>query len=314
MLAFSRQQPLKPAQIDVAISIHDMIELLPRTLGETIGVTVELAPDLWHCEADPAQLQNALLNLALNARDAMPEGGKLIIEAANARLDADYVARTVGVAAGEYVALSVSDTGTGMPPDVVARAFDPFFTTKEAGKGSGLGLSMVYGFAKQSGGHTSIYSEVGQGTTVRIYLPRGQGSAPEPEPVSAPARVMAQKAPILLVEDDEDVRALAVVQLQRLGYAPHAAPDGEAGLRLLAAHPEIALLLTDLTLPGALSGRAFADRALAMRPGLKVLFMSGYTENGIIRQGRLDPGVHLLQKPFTLEQLAEEIALVSAPG
>ncbi|HEY1723208.1 MAG TPA: PAS domain-containing protein, partial [Magnetospirillaceae bacterium] len=308
MLAFSRQQPLKPMQIDVATSIHDMIELLPRTLGEAIGVKVELAPDLWRCEADPAQLQNALLNLAINARDAMPDGGKLTIEANNARLDDDYTTRNAGVTPGDYVALSVSDTGTGMAPEVLAHAFDPFFTTKEVGKGSGLGLSMVYGFAKQSGGHANIYSEVGHGTMVRIYLPRSMAASTTP--AAAPARpktVLRRRATILVVEDDDDVRALTEAQLARLGYDSFSAMDGDEGLRVLKGHPEIALLLSDLTLPGGMSGRIVADRALEIRPDLKVLFMSGYTENAIIHHGRLDPGVHLLQKPFTIEQLADEI-------
>ncbi len=306
MLAFSRQQPLKPVKLDLASAFADMLELLPRTLGETIEVKVQFGAGLWTCEADPAQLQNALLNLALNARDAMPQGGKLTIEAVNVRLDPDYAARNL-VAPGEYVALSVSDTGTGMPPEVVARAFDPFFTTKGVGKGTGLGLSMVYGFAKQSGGHVMIYSEVGIGTTVRLYLPRSTATSAAPETAAADRLPPAGGEAILIVEDDADMRALTAAQLERLGYRPLAATTAAEALDLLAAHPEIRLLLTDLTLPGGVNGRTLAERAVAAAPGLRVLYMSGYTENAVIHQGRLDAHVRLLQKPFGIDDLARQV-------
>jgi CheY-like chemotaxis protein len=307
MMAFARQQPLRPLPIDLAASIGDTVGLLHRTLGDAIEIRVVTASDLWICEADPAQLQSALLNLALNARDAMPEGGKLTIDARNTRLDADYAARQADVTPGDYVALSVSDTGTGMPPDVIERAFEPFFTTKEVGKGSGLGLSMVYGFAKQSGGHIRIYSEVGEGTTVRLYLPRSRetrAASTEAEPRRA---AVGGNETILVVEDDADMRELATAVLGRLGYTVLGARDSESALPLFEAHPEIALLLTDISLPGALNGRRLAERMTAARPALKVLYMSGYSEDAIIHQGRLDPGVRLLQKPFQNEELAIQI-------
>ena len=307
MLAFSRQQPLKPVELDLAAAFADMVELLPRTLGETIEVKVQFGAGLWKCEADSAQLQNALLNLALNARDAMPQGGKLTIEASNVRLDDDYAAHNLGIAPGEYVVLSVSDTGTGMPPEVAARAFDPFFTTKGVGKGTGLGLSMVYGFARQSGGHVNIYSEVGVGTTVRLYLPRSTETTATAEIATPRAVAPAGGETILVVEDDADMQALTVAQLERLGYLPLAASTGPEALQLLATHPEIRLLLTDLTLPGGTNGRALAERAVASSPGLRVLYMSGYAENAVVHQGRLDAHVRLLQKPFGVDDLARQV-------
>lgn len=310
LLSFSRQQPLTPAVIDIGAAIEEVVGLLPRTLGETIDVKAKTAPGLWRCEVDPGQLQNALLNLALNARDAMSGGGKLTIEASNSHLDSDYTAINAGVRPGDYVTLSVTDTGCGMPPEVVARAFDPFYTTKEFGKGSGLGLSMVYGFASQSGGHVKIYSEVGLGTTVRLYLPRCKAA---PADIDAQPIKLAQSAgheTILIVEDDDDMRALTATQLLRLGYSVHTAANAAEALRLTDEHPEIALLLTDLTLPGGMNGRDLAERAQALMPRLRVLYMSGYTEDAIMHQGRLAPNVRMLQKPFGIRDLAESIRAV----
>ncbi len=307
LLSFSRQQPLTPTVIDVAAAIEEVVGLLPRTLGETIEVKAKAAPNLWRCEVDPGQLQNALLNLALNARDAMSNGGKLTIEANNSHLDADYAAINALVKEGDYVSLSVTDTGSGMPPEVVARAFDPFYTTKEFGKGSGLGLSMVYGFASQSGGHVKIYSEVGLGTTVRLYLPRCKSVhvAVETQPVKL-SQSFGQET-ILVVEDDDDMRSLTATQLSRLGYSVQTAANGADALRLAEAHPEIALMLTDLTLPGGMGGRDLADRAQTLMPNLRILYMSGYTEDAIMDQGRLAANVRMLQKPFGIRDLAEHI-------
>ena len=307
MLAFSRQQPLNPVEIDLSVALRDMVELLPRTLGETIELQFKADSDLWRCNADVSQLQNALLNLALNARDAMPDGGKITIEAGNAHLDEHYAARNIDAVAGDYVLLSVSDTGVGMAPEVIARAFDPFFSTKDPGKGTGLGLSMVYGFARQSGGHVKIYSEVGIGTTLKLYLPRSDNTAPQIEAI--PIRRVAPNGnkTIVVVEDDEDMRALAVAQLGRLGYTTLAAADGRQGLELIERHDEVAVLLTDLTLPGGLAGREVAALAMARRPNLRVVYMSGYTEDAVIQQGRLDPGIRMLQKPFRQEELAAQI-------
>jgi len=287
--------------------------MLKRTLGETIDLHVALAPKLWDCEADAAQLQNALINLALNARDAMPQGGKLTIETANAALDEHYAAAHSEVTPGDYVALGISDSGTGMPPEVIERAFDPFFTTKEAGRGSGLGLSMVYGFVKQSRGHVKIYSEVGLGTTVRVYLPRsdqagaGAGEPEAEQPVSGSETV-------LVVEDDIEVRALALRLLSGLGYGALAAGSAAAALEIIAGAEPVDLLLTDVVLPGGTNGRALANKAKALRPGLAVLYMSGYTENAILHHGRLDPGVELLQKPFRRKNLADKVRAALEAG
>ncbi len=310
MLAFSRQQPLDPVEVDLTEALRDVIALLPRTLGETIDIVMKSAPDLWHCVADPSQLQNALLNLALNARDAMPQGGKLTIAAENARLDEFYAAQNADVLAGDYVALSVSDTGTGMSAHVKARAFEPFFTTKEVGRGSGLGLSMVYGFVRQSGGHVKIYSEVGQGTTVTLYLPRSLAAAervlasmPVPPPING-------SGTIVVVEDDDDMRALATTQLQRLGYTVHSASTGPDALEMIDRNPEARLLLTDLTLPGGLSGRDLARRAQGRLPHLRILYMSGYSEDAARHHGRIDADVRLLQKPFGIQELREALHAV----
>jgi PAS domain S-box-containing protein len=308
LLAFSRKQPLVPQRVDLNRLVGDLHDLVLRTLGPAIEVETVIAGGLWQCEVDPAQLENAILNLAINARDAMASGGRLTIETANARLDDDYAAAEADVEPGQYVQLAVSDTGVGMPPDLIERAFEPFFTTKDVGKGSGLGLSMIYGFVRQSGGHVRIYSEPGEGTTVKIYLPRAGGDAPAAD---VGRRSLADTAgrgeTIMLVEDDDAMRGVAVDMLRDLGYRMRQAGSGAAALALIGTADDIDLLITDVMLPGGIGGRQLADRARALRPGLRVLYMSGYTENAIVHQGRLDDGVELLEKPFRRADLAVKV-------
>ncbi len=288
-----------------------MSDLLRRSLGEEVEVETVLAGGLWRTRADPGQLENALLNLAVNARDAMPGGGKLTIETANTHLDAAYAAGNDEVAPGQYVMLAVTDTGTGMPPDIAARAFEPFFTTKPPGKGTGLGLSMIYGFAKQSGGHIKIYSEPGHGTTIKLYLPRVMAEA-ELAAVRAPdaAPPMGEGETVLVVEDNEAVRQFSVDSLEELGYRAIWAGDAAEALRRVHASPEISLLFTDVVLPGGMNGRRLAEEVQALRPGLPVLFTTGYTANAIIHSGLLDPGVQLLPKPFSAAELAAKLRMV----
>ena len=307
LLAFSRRQPLEPRTVSVNALIAALSEMLRRTLGETILIETVLAGGVWPTFADLNQLESAMLNLAINARDAMPDGGKLTLEAANVHLDDAYAA-AAEISPGQYVGIFVSDTGVGMTPEVAARAFDPFFTTKETGQGTGLGLSQVYGFIKQSGGHVRIYSELGAGTTVKLYLPRHVSAERAADvQVSAPQAPAAKGETILVVEDDPDVRSYAVDMLRELGYRVVQAPDGATGLRLLDAHREIALLFTDVGLPGGMNGRQLADEARRRRPGLKVLLTSGYAQNAIVHHGQLDPGVELLAKPYTYAALAARI-------
>ncbi len=309
LLAVARKQPLAPASIDLAASMPELIPLLRRTLGEDIEIGVLADDGLWPAMADPAQLENAVLNLALNARDAMPGGGRLTIEMRNQVLDEHDVATHHDVAAGDYAMLAVSDTGQGMEVSVLARVFEPFFTTKPDGKGTGLGLPMVFGFVKQSGGHVVIRSEPGRGTTVRLYLPRAEGAAPAPRRPAIAAEPPRGDATILVVEDEAAVREVAVEILEGLGYRVLEAEDGEAALRVMAVHGrEIALLLTDVVLPGRLRGRELTRQALLACPGLRVLYMSGYTESAIIQDGRLDEGVQLIGKPFQPEELARRVA------
>ncbi len=312
LLAFARKQPLAPAAIDLSAGLPDLVPLLRRTLGEHIDLRFVDTAELWLAMADPAQLESAVLNLALNARDAMPGGGRLTIELANMVLDADYARVNSEVEPGDYVMVAVSDTGLGMTPEVVARVFEPFFTTKTEGRGTGLGLAMVFGFAKQSGGHVKIYSEPGEGTSVKIYLPRAVGAKlPTAQRSLAAADLPRGSSTILVVEDEAGVREIAVAILRSLGYYVLAAADGESGLRVFGAHAaEIDMLLTDVVLPGKVRGRELAERITAMRPEVKVLFMSGYTENSIVHHGRLDAGVQLLGKPFKREQLARKVAEV----
>jgi PAS domain S-box-containing protein len=308
LLAFSRQQMLVARNVDLNRLIGDMNELLRRTLGEHVEIELKLAADLWPALADSGQVENSLLNLAINARDAMPEGGKLTIETANANLDEDYAANNAEVAPGDYVMMTVTDTGTGMPPDVLAHVFEPFFTTKEVGKGTGLGLSMIYGFAKQSGGHLKIYSEVEHGTTVRLYLPRL--SAETVKAASAPTGAPPGKGggeTILVVEDNPDVLRLVLRQLRDLGYSVIEAANGPQALRILEDGATIDLLFTDVVMPGGMTGRQLAEAAKGRRPDLKTLFTSGYTEDSILRLGKLDPGVRLLSKPYRKHELASRI-------
>ena len=309
LLAFSRRQPLAPKPIDVDKLVTGMSELLQRALGETIQLEIVTSPGLWRVEADPNQLESAILNLAVNARDAMPSGGELTIETANAQLDPSYAAREAEVPPGQYAMIAVTDTGTGMPKEVLERAFEPFFTTKDVGKGTGLGLSMIYGFVKQSGGHVKIYSEEGQGTTIKIYLPRllSASMASETSTDHRGVEGSARQEVVLIVEDDDDVRTYTVESLQELGYHVLEAPDGPSALRLMENHQgPIDLLFTDVVMPG-MSGRELADEARLIQPSLRVLYTSGYTRNAIVHGGRLDQGVEMIMKPFTFEELAQKV-------
>ncbi len=308
LLAFSRRQPLAPKSIDLNKLIGGMSELMHRSLGETITIETVLASDLWRIEVDPSQLENALLNLAVNARDAMPEGGKLTIETTNSQLDEAYATTHAEVMPGQYVLICVSDTGTGIERNIIDRVFEPFFTTKDVGQGTGLGLSQVYGFVKQSGGHVKIHSERSDGTTVKLYFPRHAGDKDEPD-IEHPHRVLdgSREETILVVEDHEDVRALSVEILRELGYKVIEAHDGPTALRLLARTPGIDLLFTDVILPGGMTGRDLAEQASLLRPDLKVLFTTGYARNAIVHQGRLEQGVELIGKPYTYAALATRI-------
>lgn len=314
LLAFSRQQPLEPRALDANRLVRDMSELLRRTIGDDMRIETVFAGGLWVSIVDPHQLENAILNLCVNARDAMPGGGKLTIETSNAHLDDTYAAAHQEVSAGQYVMISVSDTGTGMPREVIERAFEPFFTTKGVGKGTGLGLSQVFGFIKQSNGHMKIYSESGQGTTVKLYLPRFFGStdalqekAEMAEWADLPAAVDGEI--VLVVEDEERVRHVSVDALRDLGYTVVQAADAAQALQLLATQQRVDLLFTDVVMPD-MNGRKLVDQALMDRPDLKVLYTTGYTRNAIVHNGMLDAGVALLSKPFTLTQLARKVRQV----
>jgi signal transduction histidine kinase len=308
LLAFARRQPLAPRQLDANKLVTGISDILHRTLGETVEIKTILAAGPWPILADPNQLESALLNLALNARDAMPKGGKLTIETANTYLDDDYALQHKDVQAGHYVLIAVSDTGTGMDKDVLGKAFEPFFTTKEAGQGTGLGLSQVYGFVKQSGGHVKIRSERGEGTTVKLYLPQDQtATAVADHPSEKTVPTGASEEMILIVEDEEAVRANASEMLRELGYEVVEAPDGPTALRILESSLHVRLLFTDVGLPGGSNGRQVADEAIRRRPGLKVLFTTGYARNAIVHQGRLDPDIEFLPKPFTFTELAMKI-------
>jgi signal transduction histidine kinase len=310
LLAFARQQPLEPAALEANRLVAGMSDLLRRSLGETINLETVLAGGLWRIHVDPNQLESAIVNLAVNSRDAMPNGGKLTIETANAYLDDEYSAHE-GLPMGQYVLIAVTDTGAGMTPEVAGKVLDPFFTTKKPGSGTGLGLSQVYGFVKQSGGHVKIYSEIGQGTSVKIYLPRYFGEVRALEAVQARAPLPRNdgSVTVLVAEDEEGVRAHAVDALEELGYTVLSAGTGKAAIELFANHPEIGLLFTDVVIPD-MNGRQLAQEAQLRLPGLKVLFTTGYTRNAIVHNGMLDPDVSLLTKPFTLEQLARKIAEV----
>lgn len=313
LLAFSRQQPLAPEALDINRLVTGMSEMLRRTIGETVRVETVLAGGLWPTFVDAGQFENALLNLCVNARDAMPEGGRLTIETGNAHLDDQYVAENTEAVAGQYVLVSVTDTGMGMPPEVIERAFDPFYTTKGVGKGTGLGLSQVYGFVKQSGGHVKIYSEPGIGTVVKIYMPRhfgparddatGLGRTEEPLLQALPGET------ILVVEDEDRLRQVSVDALRELGYVVVQASSGAEALALLPEQPRVDLLFTDVVMPD-MNGRILAERVRDARPGLPVLYTTGYTRNAIVHNGVLDHDVAFLPKPFTVEQLARKIRQV----
>lgn len=305
LLAFARRQPLEPRNVDINAAIADIAKLLRPTLGEQIQIETVLEQGSMTTHIDPSRLTNAVLNMAINARDAMPNGGKLLLETHRVVLDEAYAQANADVTAGPYVMLAVSDTGTGMPPAVQEKAFEPFFTTKEVGKGSGLGLSMVYGFVKQSGGHIKIYSEQGHGTTIKLYLPPGEGTA-EIAAGAAPQAAGGAET-IFVVEDDNLVRNFVTTQLQSLGYKTVAAPDGKTALDMIEAGQTFDLLFTDVVIPGGMSGRELAEEVARRRPGLKVLYTSGYTDNAIVHHGKLDDGVMLLTKPYRRNQLAEMI-------
>ena len=314
LLAFSRNQPLNPRPIDANRLVADMSDLLGRTLGETILIETVRGGGLWLTEVDQAELESALLNLAINARDAMPSGGKLTIETGNASLDEAYCESVDGVKPGQYVMISITDTGTGMSQEVISKAFDPFFTTKPAGAGTGLGLSQVHGFVRQSGGHIRIYSEPGEGTTVKIYLPRSFIRRAEAKSeTKIPESQKGRLETVLVVEDDPDVRSYVTETLRRLNYGVLEAADGETALVLLHRPGPIDLLLTDVVMPG-INGRVLGDAAKQHRPELKILYMTGYSRNAIVHQGRLDPGVSLIQKPFSESTLASRVHGVLSMG
>ncbi|CAH0233868.1 Blue-light-activated protein [Massilia sp. Bi118] len=306
LLAFARRHPLQPVATNIGRVLRGMDDLLRRALGESVQIETVVAGGLWTTMADPHQLENVILNLAINARDAMKGDGRLTLELNNAMLDDNYVLHEPEVAAGQYVMLAISDTGCGMPPDVVARAFEPFFTTKREGEGTGLGLSMAYGFVKQSGGHIRIYSEVGSGTTIKIYLPRSM--QPEVElPNLRNAPVLGGSETILVVEDDLAVQATVVDMLQGLGYRVLKASDGQGALTILQSGIPVDMLFTDVVMPGPVRSIEVARQAKQMFPSIEVLFTSGYTQNAIVHGGRLDPGVELISKPYRRDELARKI-------
>ncbi len=318
LLAFARRQPLAPEPLDPARLLMGMEDVLRRTLGEAVRLELVVGGGLWSMRADPTQFENALLNLTLNARDAMagPDGlssGRLTIEAANAALDEDYAARVAEVRPGQYVMFAVTDSGTGMTKEQIARAAEPFYTTKPEGRGTGLGLSMVLGFAKQSGGHFQLYSEPGRGTTARLYIPRTSARANVAEPPQ-PNAAEGDGALVLLVEDDAAVRQVAFAALLGLGYRVTEAENGDAALALLETGLDPAVLFTDVVMPGTIGARALAERARELVPGLAVLFTSGYTQNSIVHNGQLDAGVSLLSKPWRTEQLARALQAVRTAG
>jgi CheY-like chemotaxis protein len=306
LLAFARKQPLRPREVDLNALVTEAANLLPPALGENVEVHLMLAADASRALIDPCQLKNTIRNLALNARDAMVDGGKLTIETGNAVLDDNFASMNGDVTAGNYVMVAVTDSGHGIPACILDHVFEPFFTTKEVGKGSGLGLSMVYGFVRQSNGHIKIDSEEGRGTTVRIYLPEAVGAA-EPAAFARPSSVEGGRETILVVEDDHLVRTFVVGQIQSLGYATLAAVNAAEALVVIDSATEIDLLFTDMIMPGSMNGRQLADKALQRRSSLKILFTSGYSNEAIIHHGHLDTGVLLLAKPYRKSDLARMI-------
>ncbi|QNG45366.1 GAF domain-containing hybrid sensor histidine kinase/response regulator [Sphingobium yanoikuyae] len=309
LLAFSRRQTLAPKPTCVVDLVNGMVDLVMRTVGPAIEVEAVNGVGLWPVLVDPSQLENALLNLCINARDAMPDGGKITIETGNRWLDRRTAVER-DMEPGQYVSLCVSDTGTGMSKETISKAFDPFFTTKPIGMGTGLGLSMIYGFTRQSGGQTRIYSELGRGSTICLYLPRHLGEAgtpatPEAEPALAPQAREGET--VLVIDDEPTVRMLVVEILEGLGYAALEAIDGAAGLKILESNTRVDLLITDVGLPGGMNGRQVADAARVNRPDLKILFITGYAENAVLSHGHLDPGMHVLTKPFSMEAMKQRI-------
>jgi len=309
LLAFARRQPMAPVSTDVNRLIRDCKLLLQRTIGAEIDIEIFPGEDTWRVLVDGNQLENALLNLAINARDAMPDGGKLTIETANVNLDADYAARNPDVTSGPHAMISISDSGTGIAPEVLEHVFEPFFTTKPQGQGTGLGLSMAYGFAKQSGGHIRIYSELGQGTTVKLYLPRTADAETDGADRHPPHGGAAPRGSetILVVEDDPDVAEFTTAALESLGYRVLQASDGPSALRCLQEIPHLDLLVTDVVLPGGMNGREVAGKVQEAFPSTKVLFISGYAESIVVHQGRLEIGVNFLPKPFAKDALARKV-------
>jgi PAS domain S-box-containing protein len=308
LLAFSRRQTLDPKPLDANKIVSGIEELARRALGPAVTLETIAAIGLWRCFCDPNNLENAILNLCINGRDAMPDGGRLTIETANAWID-EAAARERDMEAGQFVAICVTDTGMGMDVETAARAFDPFFTTKPAGKGTGLGLSMIYGFAKQSGGEVRIYSEVGVGTTVKLYLPRYNGPAEEAAGYTE-TETQTGSETVLVVDDEAVVRMLVTETLSELGYHPLEAGDTQSALKILQSNARIDVLITDVGLPGGMNGRQLADKARETRCDLKVLFITGYAENAAVGNGRLEPGMHVLSKPFAMDQLSAKIRSV----
>jgi PAS domain S-box-containing protein len=308
LLAFARRQVLDPKVLDINKVLATLEDMLHRTLGEDIAVKFALVPDLWPVRIDASELEHALINLATNARDAMPRGGQLTVETANAVLDEGYARNHSEVTAGEYAMVAVTDTGSGIPPELREKVFEPFFTTKEKGKGTGLGLSMVYGFVKQSGGHAKIYSEPGHGTTVKLYFPRAKAEEPpEVETARADRKVAGGSETVLVVEDVAEVRSIAVAALERLGYRVLAAASGPEALEVLDREPRIHLLFTDVVMQGGMNGSELAGAARERLPGLKVLFCSGYAQEGLARSGRIETGSELIMKPYDLATLAKKV-------
>ncbi len=307
LLAFARKQTLRPKSIDLSELVLGMGDLLQRTLGETIEVRISNADELWMCQVDPGQLENALLNLAINARDAMPEGGRLTIETANVESDDGATTSQAKRGSRDYVLLTVSDTGAGMSSEILERAFEPFFTTKGVGQGSGLGLSMVYGFARQSGGRVTIDSGEGQGTTVKLYLPRERGAARPVEEDTANEEPRANGETVLVVEDEPEVRSFIVRFLSGLGYGVLTAADGKGAIAVLAGCSRVDLLLTDMVLPGRMTGVEISQDARRHRPNTKVLFMTGYAQDPVLHQALSDEGVDMLRKPFRKHELAQKV-------
>jgi signal transduction histidine kinase len=310
LLSFSRKQALRPETVDLNACVTGMTDMLRRTLGETIEIELILASGLSSSEVDPGQLESALLNLAVNARDAMPQGGRLTIETADIELDDDYAATQGDVTPGRYVQLSVTDTDVGIPSENIEHVFEPFFTTKDVGEGSGLGLSMVFGFAKQSGGDVAIESEAGQGTTVTLFLRRAKESVQQPTTDDMPSAPRGRGETVLVIEDEPDVRAMTVAMLDNLGYRVLSAENAQAGLDILEAEPAIDLILSDVMLPGGMSGPDMAEQARAFSPEIKALFMSGHAEQSINLRTALPEGCDLLDKPFRTIELAQRVRAV----